>query len=91
MSLINDILDFSKIESGKMEIVEEAYDTASMLNDVINMVRVKAESKNLRFHVNVDEKMPSELWGDGTRVRQVIINILNNAVKYTKEGQLLCV
>ncbi len=92
LSLINDILDFSKIESGKMEIVEEAYDTASMLNDVINMVRVKAESKNLRFHVNVDEKLPSELWGDGTRVRQVIINILNNAVKYTKEGQVtLCV
>lgn len=88
LSLINDILDFSKIESGKMEIVEEAYDTASMLNDVINMVRVKAESKNLRFRVNIDEKLPSELWGDGTRNRQVIINILNNAVKYTKEGQV---
>lgn len=88
LSLINDILDFSKIESGKMEIVEAAYDTASMLNDVINMVRVKADSKNLQFHVNIDEKLPSELWGDGTRDRQVIINILNNAVKYTKEGQV---
>ncbi|MDE6388476.1 MAG: response regulator [Lachnospiraceae bacterium] len=88
LSLINDILDFSKIESGKMEIVEAAYDTASMLNDVINMVRVKADSKNLQFNVDIDEKLPSELWGDGTRDRQVIINILNNAVKYTKEGQV---
>lgn len=88
LSLINDILDFSKIESGKMEIIEEAYDTASMLNDVINMVRMKAESKNLQFKVDIDEKLPSELWGDGTRNRQVIINILNNAVKYTKEGQV---
>lgn len=86
LSLINDILDFSKIESGKMEIVEGAYDVASLLNDVVNMVRVKAEDKNLQFHVNIDEKMPSEMWGDATRDRQVIINILNNAVKYTKEG-----
>ena len=88
LSLINDILDFSKIESGKMEIVETAYDMASMLNDVINMVRVKAEDKNLRFNVNINENLPSELWGDDTRGRQVIVNILNNAVKYTKEGQV---
>ncbi len=88
LSLINDILDFSKIESGKMEIVEAAYDMASMLNDVINMVRAKAEEKNLRFNVDVDENLPSELWGDDTRERQVIVNILNNAVKYTKEGEV---
>ena len=60
LSLINDILDFSKIESGKMEIVEGAYDAASLLNDVVNMVRVKAESKNLWFHINVDEDLPCE-------------------------------
>lgn len=86
LSLINDILDFSKIESGKMEIIEGTYDTASLLNDVINMVRVKAEEKNLWLYINIDENLPSELWGDGTRNKQIITNILNNAVKYTKQG-----
>lgn len=86
LSLINDILDFSKIESGKMEIVEDVYDVASMLNDVINMVRVKAEDKGLWFRLNIDEKLPCEMWGDPIRTRQIAINILNNAVKYTKEG-----
>ena len=86
LSLINDILDFSKIDSGKMEIIESTYETASLLNDVINMVRMKAEDKNLWFYLNIDETLPTELWGDGTRNRQVITNILNNAVKYTKQG-----
>lgn len=86
LSLINDILDFSKIESGKMEIIESTYETASLLNDVINMVRMKADDKNLWFYLNIDETLPAELWGDGMRNRQVITNILNNAVKYTKQG-----
>lgn len=86
LSLINDILDFSKIESGKMEIIESTYDVAVLLNDVINMVRIKAEDKNLWFYVNIDETLPDELWGDDTRNRQIIVNLLNNAVKYTKEG-----
>ena len=86
LSLINDILDFSKIESGKMEIIESTYDVAALLNDVINMVRIKAEDKSLSFHMNIDEKLPSELWGDDTRNRQVVVNILSNAVKYTKQG-----
>lgn len=86
LSLINDILDFSKIESGKMEIIEGTYDTAALLNDVINMVRIKAEDKNLWFYINIDETLPNELWGDETRNIQVITNILNNAVKYTKQG-----
>lgn len=86
LSLINDILDFSKIESGKMEIVEDVYDVASMLNDVINMVRVKSEEKGLWLRVSVDENLPCEMWGDPIRTRQVVINLLNNAVKYTKEG-----
>ena len=86
LSLINDILDFSKIESGKMEIIESTYDMAMLLNDVINMVRIKAEDKNLWFYINIDEALPSELWGDETRNRQVIVNILSNAVKYTREG-----
>ncbi len=86
LALVNDILDFSKIESGKMEIIEGTYDTASVLNDVINMVRIKAEDKNLWFYIDIDKNLPSELWGDGTRIHQVITNILNNAVKYTKQG-----
>lgn len=86
LALINDILDFSKIESGKMEIVEDVYDVSTLLNDVINMVRAKAEDKNLWFRMNIDQKLPGEMWGDATRNRQVVINILNNAVKYTKEG-----
>ena len=86
LSLINDILDFSKIESGKMEIIDSTYDTAYLLNDVINMVRIKAEEKNLWFYIDIDETLPSELWGDGIRNRQIITNILSNAVKYTKQG-----
>ena len=86
LSLINDILDISKIESGKMEIIDRTYDVTGLLSDVINMVRSKAEEKNLWFYINIDETIPSELWGDGTRNRQILTNILNNAVKYTKEG-----
>ncbi|MCH5258365.1 MAG: response regulator [Lachnospiraceae bacterium] len=88
LSLINDILDISKIESGKMEIIDRTYEVADLLSDVINIVHIKAEDKNLWFHVNIDEAIPSELWGDGTRIRQILINLLNNAVKYTKEGGL---
>ena len=86
LSLINDILDFSKIESGKMEIIDSTYDMVSLLNDVVNMVRIKAEDKNLWFNINIDKTLPGELWGDGMRNRQVLINLLSNAVKYTKEG-----
>lgn len=88
LALINDILDFSKIESGKMEIVEGDYYFSSLLNDVVNMIQVKADQKELEFHIEVDEKLPDELFGDETRIRQVIVNILNNAVKYTKKGSV---
>ncbi|MBR3457713.1 MAG: response regulator [Selenomonadaceae bacterium] len=88
LSLINDILDFSKIESGKMEIVEAPYSLSSVLNDIFNMVRFKAEKKGLAFHIEVDETVPDALYGDEVRVRQVIVNILNNAVKYTETGSV---
>lgn len=88
LSLINDILDFSKIESGKMKILQDSYDLASLLNDVVNMVSAKAKEKNLLFQVNVEETLPCELWGDAVRNRQIAINLLNNAVKYTKEGSV---
>lgn len=88
LSLINDILDFSKIESGKMEIVETSYYLSSVLNDVFNMMRFKAEQKGLEFKIEVDESVPDALYGDEVRIRQVIVNILNNAVKYTREGSV---
>ena len=86
LSLINDILDFSKIEAGKMEIIPAPYDVAVFLNDVVNMTEVKAKQKQLDFQVEIDQKLPSILFGDEVRNRQIIVNILNNAVKYTKCG-----
>lgn len=88
LSLINDILDFSKIESGKMELVIAEYSLSSVLNDIFNMIRFKAEGKDLKFNIEVDPTTPDSLKGDEVRVRQVIVNILNNAVKYTKEGSV---
>jgi len=89
LSLINDILDLSKIEAGKMELVEEQYYLSSVLNNVVNMIQVKAVQKKLDFKVDIDETIPDGLIGDEVRVRQVLVNILNNAVKYTKEGSVL--
>lgn len=86
LSVINDILDLSKIESGKMEIVPVEYDVSSLVNDIVNMVRIRAEKKNLRFIPEIDEKIPSVLYGDDVRLRQIITNILTNAIKYTPEG-----
>ncbi len=86
LSLINDILDFSKIEAGKMEIIPVTYDTALFLNDVINMIDIKAKQKQLDFRVDIDSSIPSMLYGDEVRNRQIIVNLLNNAVKYTKQG-----
>ena len=86
LSLINDILDFSKIESGKMKIVESTYYLSSVVNDIFNMMRFKAEQKGLEFKIDVDETVPDTLFGDEVRIRQVIVNILNNAVKYTQQG-----
>lgn len=89
LSLINDILDFSKIEAGKMEIVEADYSISALLNDVVNMVQLKANQKGLDFSAYVSPDLPSVLYGDETRIKQIIVNILNNAVKYTREGRVL--
>ncbi|SEG26081.1 His Kinase A (phospho-acceptor) domain-containing protein [Butyrivibrio sp. Su6] len=88
LSLINDILDFSKIESGSMEINEAEYDLSSVLNDVFNMVNLKAQQKALKLQFDIDETIPDKLFGDEMRIRQVMVNILNNAVKYTQEGKI---
>jgi len=86
LSIINDILDFSKIESGKLEIVPTEYLFSSLVNDVISIIRMRVIDSRLRFVVNLDGSIPNELYGDETRIRQVLLNILSNAVKYTKEG-----
>lgn len=86
LALINDILDFSKIESGKMEIIHVEYDFSSLIHDISNMIKAKATAKKLDLHILVDEKLPSRLLGDDVRVRQVLVNLLNNAVKYTQKG-----
>lgn len=88
LAIVNDILDLSKIESGKMEIVPVEYDFSSMLYDVVNMIKIKAENKNLTMNFNVDQVLPYRLFGDEVRVRQVLINILSNGVKYTKKGSV---
>lgn len=86
LTLINDILDLSKIEAGKMEIINERYFFSSLLNGVVNMIQLRATQKQLNFVVEVDETIPDELYGDEVRIRQVMVNLLNNAVKYTRTG-----
>lgn len=86
LALINDILDMSKIESGEMDIVPVSYDVGAMLSEIVNMIWVRAKEKSLEFHIDVDQKMPSRLFGDEVRIKQILINVLNNAVKYTAEG-----
>ncbi len=88
LALINDILDMSKIESGKMDIVPVNYDAGNMLSDIVNMIWVRAKEKGLSFHIDVEESIPSQLYGDEVRIKQILINLLNNAVKYTAEGSI---
>lgn len=86
LGIINDILDFSKIESGKLEIIPAEYELNSMLNDLFNMFSLRTQEKGLKFDVIVDPKLPSKLYGDDIRIRQVLSNFLSNAVKYTEKG-----
>lgn len=88
LSLINDILDFSKIESGKMDLVPAEYQLSSLLNDVCNMIKSRAEENALSFEVEVDEKIPDYLYGDEVRIKQIVVNLLTNAVKYTDSGKV---
>ncbi|MDR1311066.1 MAG: response regulator [Burkholderiaceae bacterium] len=86
LSIINDILDFSKIESGKLEILPDHYFLASIVNDLVNVIRTRVVDKPIQLLIFVDPNLPSQLVGDEVRVRQTILNILGNAVKYTNEG-----
>ena len=89
LSIINDILDFSKIEARAVELVEEKYDVGSLIDDVVTMIHVRIDDKPLDFIVDDDPRLPKELVGDATRIKQVAINILTNAVKFAREGHIL--
>ncbi len=88
LNLVNDILDFSKIEAGKMEILKDEYKTSFMITDLVNMIAVRAHNKGLEFIVNADPALPAVLFGDEDRVKQCILNLLTNAVKYTEKGSV---
>jgi signal transduction histidine kinase/CheY-like chemotaxis protein len=89
LGIINDLLDFSKIESGKMDIMEEPYQISSLLNDVINMANARKGDKDIEFMVDCDPNIPDHLKGDEMKIRQVVINLLTNAIKFTREGGVL--
>lgn len=86
LSLINDILDLSKVEEGKMEIIPVQYDLSSLMNDLMNMIRERAEKKGLELIFTADPHVPRFLTGDEIRIRQCVMNLLTNAVKYTEKG-----
>jgi len=88
LSIINDILDFSKIESGKLEIVPINYRLTSLVNDTINIIRMRLMEKPIRFFTNIDGNIPNSLIGDEVRMRQIFLNLLTNAVKYSEKGHI---
>ena len=88
ISIINDILDFSKVEAGLLEIKPEVYRLSSLIDDTVNVIRMKLLEKPLRFYLNIDSKLPKSLRGDEVRLRQILINLLSNAVKYTDRGNI---
>ena len=88
LTLINDILDISKIKSGKMEIINASYETGTLFSEIVNMIWIKAREKGLEFKLHIDPSIPSMLCGDEVRIKQILINLLNNAVKYTSEGSV---
>ncbi|MCH5260400.1 MAG: response regulator [Lachnospiraceae bacterium] len=86
LNIVNDILDFSKMESGKMELVEDEYEPMAMLNDLSMIFLTRIGDKDVEILYDIDEKLPRKLFGDGLRIRQIIINIVNNAIKFTESG-----
>ena len=92
LGLVNDILDFSKIEAGKMEIIPVDYDLSSVINDLVNMIQTKADVKGLKLEFEISREVPKQLHGDEVRIKQIVTNILTNAVKYTEKGTVtLCI
>ena len=88
LGIINDILDLSKIETGKFEIIPVKYDTASLINDTVQLNLMRMGNKPIEFTLKVAENLPAKLLGDELRIKQVLNNLLSNAIKYTKEGNV---
>lgn len=88
ISLINNILDISRIESGKMEIEEGKYELRQLLDEVMLIAEKQAEQKSLKMNLIFDKTLPAYLIGDVIHIKQILLNLINNAVKYTKEGQI---
>ena len=88
ISIINDILDFSKVEAGKLEIIPANYLLSSLINDVVSIIRTKLMEKPIRFYTNIDSNIPNSLIGDEVRLRQILLNLMSNAVKYTDRGYI---
>lgn len=88
LALINDILDFSKIESGKVAIIRVEYQLSTVVNDLMNMIKERAEKKNLGLKLKINPQIPNYLYGDEVRIRQIVLNLLTNAVKYTDSGTI---
>ncbi|MCR4788288.1 MAG: response regulator [Lachnospiraceae bacterium] len=89
LGIVNDILDFSKIEAGKMDIIPVDYDLSSVLSDLVNMIQTRVDEKGLVLNLEFDRETPKFLKGDEVRIKQIITNILTNAVKYTEKGNIL--
>ena len=88
LTIINDLLDFSKIESGKMDIIQDEYETMSVIHDVVGIVATRLKDKKLEFIVDVDPNLPEKLYGDVVRNKQILINLANNAAKFTNSGHV---
>lgn len=88
LTIINDILDFSKIESGKMTITEDVYSPVKMMRDIINIIVTRIGDKDVELLIDIDPTVPKELMGDSVRIQQIIVNLANNAVKFTKNGKV---
>ena len=89
LDIVNGILDISKIEANKLEIIDKEYDIKSVLDELTALTKARIGDKGLDFRVNIDPSLPRVLYGDNIRLKQVILNILTNAVKYTKEGYVI--
>lgn len=88
LAIINDILDFSKIESGKVDIIQENYQTLSLLNDVSTMLKARNAEKGLKLIFDIPDNLPTMLYGDMVRIKQVMVNLATNAIKYTDQGSV---
>ena len=88
LTIINDILDFSKIESGKMELLIEKCNVYDVVSQVINVILYQSQKKDIELLLNIEQGLPKSLWMDESRLKQILINLLGNAVKFTQQGEI---